>query len=217
MRFSILAITPLIASAFALPTTNNHKPHSTSTPSNLPACGPTPQPCACTAGTTFQNSTSFATIPASVPDLQDVIGDFLSTAWFGTSPTTIDGTGFKAGAQRHLLGGIPGAGTYPLTEELTLWKPYPNDSGFFQKFQMEDAPFLFNMTDGTPGILGGTWDLMDVNAVGAANTTWLWNIYACFSVEFDFAEFHESAMKNVSAILTEQGKMSGEMIGPFSY
>ncbi|KAA8571064.1 hypothetical protein MFRU_028g00830 [Monilinia fructicola] len=221
MRFSILAITPLIASTFALPAASvansNSRPHPTPTPPKLPACGPTPQPCSCPAGTYFQSSTSLAIVPASAADLQSVIGDFLSTAWFGTSPESVTGTGFVPGAQRHLLGGIPGAGVYPITEELTLWKQYPNNAGFFQKFQMADAPFYFNLTSGAPGILAGTWDIVDVHAIGSSSSSWLWNIYACFSVDFDFQEFHESAMKNATSILQSQGKAHGNLLGPYSY
>jgi len=215
MRFNIFAISPLILSALALPAAT--KPQPTPTPPKLPACGPTPQPCSCPAGTYYQESTSFAIIPASVPDLQSIIGDFLNTAWFGTSPTSTIGNGFVPGAQRTLLGGIPGAGVYPITEKLTQWKPYPNNAGFLQKFQMADTPFYFNMANGAPGILGGTWDTVDVHAIGPHASSWLWNIYACFSVEFDFAAFHESAMNNATAILTSQGKTSGSIIGPYSY
>ncbi|ATZ55949.1 hypothetical protein BCIN_12g04930 [Botrytis cinerea B05.10] len=221
MRFSILAITPLIASALALPAATTvdslSKSRPTPSPPKLPTCGPTPQPCSCPAGTYYQVSTSIAIIPASVSDLQSIIGDFLSTSWFGTSPESVTGTGFAPGAKRNLLGGIPGAGVYPITEELTLWKTYPNNAGFYQKFQMADAPFYFNLTTGAPGILAGTWDIMDVHAIGSSSSSWLWNIYACFSVDFDFQEFHESAMKNVSAILTSKGKSHGNLIGPFSY
>lgn len=82
---------------------------------------------------------------------------------------------------------------------------------------MGDAPFYFNMTTGAPGILGGTWDIVDVHAIGSKTSSWLWNIYACFSVDFDFQGFHESAMLNVTSILKSQGKTSGSLIGPFSY
>ncbi|APA13061.1 hypothetical protein SS1G_08566 [Sclerotinia sclerotiorum 1980 UF-70] len=221
MRFSIFAITPLIASALALPAatvaSSNSKSRPTPSPPKLPACGPTPQPCSCPAGTYYQVSTSVAIVPASASDLQSVIGNFLQTSWFGTSPESITGTGTIPGAQRHLLGEIPGAGIYPITEELTLYKPYPNNGGFYQKFQMGDAPFYFNMTTGAPGILGGTWDIVDVHAIGSKTSSWLWNIYACFSVDFDFQGFHESAMLNVTSILKSQGKTSGSLIGPFSY
>ncbi|QSZ34267.1 hypothetical protein DSL72_005857 [Monilinia vaccinii-corymbosi] len=221
MRFSILTITPLIASAFALPAAtganSNYRPHPVPTPPKLPACGPSPQPCSCPAGTYFQSSTSVAIVPVSVPVLQSVIGDFLSTAWFGASPESVTGTGFAPGAKRNIMGGIPGAGVYLITEELTQWKQYPNNAGFFQKFQMADAPFYFNLTSGAPGILGGTWDIVDVHAIGPRSSSWLWNIYACFSVDFDFKEFHESAMKNATSILQSEGKTSGNLIGPYSY
>ncbi|TGO08142.1 hypothetical protein BTUL_0224g00150 [Botrytis tulipae] len=221
MRFSILAIAPLIASVLALPAATTvdslSKSRPTPSPPQLPVCGPTPRPCSCPAGTYYQVSTSVSIIPASVSDLKSIIGDFLVTSWFGTAPESVTGTGFVTGAKRNLLGGIPGAGVYPITEELTQWNPYPNNAGFFQKFQMADAPFYFNLTTGAPGILGGTWDIMDVHAIGSSSSSWLWNIYACFSVDFDFQEFHESAMKNVSAILTSQGKSHGNLIGPFSY
>lgn len=221
MRFSIFAITPLTATALALPAADtansNSEPHSTLAPSQLPACGPTPGPCSCPAGTFYKSSTSHSIIPASASDLQAVIGDFLSTAWFGTSPVAVVGTGTTPGAKRTLLSGIPGAGVYPFVEQLTKFTAYPGNSGFYQKFQMIDTPFDFTMNDGTPGILAGTWDIVDVHAVGSKSTSWLWNIYACFSLDFDFQAFHESSMKNATAILKSQGKTNGGIIGPFSY
>ena len=51
------------------------------------------------------------------------------------------------------------------------------------KFQMDDVPFKYNATYG-PGILGGTWDIVDVRSVGDRETYMLWNIYACFSNAF---------------------------------
>ena len=42
-------------------------------------------------------------------------------------------------------------------------------------------PFYYNTTSGPAGQLGGTWEWMDVHAIGKKETYMLWNIHACFS------------------------------------
>ncbi|PYI03214.1 hypothetical protein BO78DRAFT_452034 [Aspergillus sclerotiicarbonarius CBS 121057] len=207
--FFLLAFATLL-SASALPL--DHRPGYRC----LPVCDATPRECACPSGTFFMNSTTWGTYPAPVEDLTDIIANYFDTAWFGTTPVETIGDPFTPGAKRVLIAQLPDSGKFPFTEELTTQDWLPDHQGLIQKYQMADAPFHYNTTSGRPGQLGGTWDLIDVHAV-ENGTYMLWNIYACFSAPYDFAAFHESGMKNISAILKHEGKMAGEMDGPYSY
>ena len=89
--------------------------------------------------------------------------------------------------------------------------------GFTTKWNLIDAPVDYVSTSASSkGILAGSWDTMEVRATGT-QTYWYWNIYACFSAPFDFAAFHESAMKNVTSVLQAQGKTHGNIVGLHSF
>ena len=67
------------------------------------------------------------------------------------------------------------------------------------KFQMDDTPFHYTGKSG-PGILGGTWDIIDVRSVGSRQTYMLWNIYACFSDTFGkFSELLSHTSRKICA------------------
>ncbi|KAL7651608.1 hypothetical protein ACMYSQ_008949 [Aspergillus niger] len=204
-----LAFATFVFSALALPTGGNHKA--------LPACDATPRPCSCPTGTFLQNSTSWATWPVPAKGISDITANFFETAWFGTSPSETHGEPYTPGAERVLYGELPNAGVYPMTEELRTFKWLPRNKGYQLTFGLADVPFYYNTTSGPAGQLGGTWEWMDVHAIGKKETYMLWNIHACFSSAYDFAGFHESAMNNITAILKAEGKMTGEMNGPYSY
>src|ERR1700748_1640214 len=94
----------------------------------------------------------------------------LEPDWFGTHPSNVTGVANIPGATRTLMGGLPFTdGLFPLIEELTLWEPYPNNEGYFMRFKMAADPFFYNTTRGL-GIIGGTWEYMDVRAIGPAKT-----------------------------------------------
>ncbi|KAF2192166.1 hypothetical protein K469DRAFT_555000 [Zopfia rhizophila CBS 207.26] len=184
----------------------------------LPPCGPNPAvACRCPPGSFYQTSTSYAFYPVAAKEITRITGQFLETAWFGTSPTRTTGQSTKPGAKRFLMGEVPG-GTKELliTEKLTKWDAYPNNGGYYMKFQMDDAPVRYQKKDGGRGMLAGSWDIVDVREVNG-QTYMLWNIYVCFSDVFDFQGFHESGMKNVTQILKKEGKMRGNMVGPISF
>ena len=165
--------------------------------------------------------------PDAVCLILTTTGKVLQTAWFGASPVNTTGNGFVPGARRTILSGLPdispSSATIPSTEQLMQLTPNAGGSspsfqkGFSTKWNLIDAPVDYVSTSSTgKGILAGTWDTMSVSASGN-QTYWHWNIYACFSAEFDFAAFHESAMKNVTSILQAQGKTEGSIIGPYSF
>ena len=151
----------------------------------------------------------------------------LQTAWFGASAASTTGNGLIPGATRTIFSGLPDISPpteiIPSTEELTQLTPLSGGSspsfknGFFTKWNLIDTPVHYNSTSPSgKGILAGTWDTMEIRAVGH-QTFWYWNIYACFSAEFDFASFHECAMKNVTSILQQEGKTNGTIAGPYSF
>ncbi|PLN76558.1 hypothetical protein BDW42DRAFT_198896 [Aspergillus taichungensis] len=204
----LIAFSTFIFSALAVP-------HSTR---GLPLCSAsTPRACACPSGTTFTNSTTWARYPAAVKDVTAITGNYFETAWFGSSPIKTSGQPYTVGADRTLMGELPNTAPFPATERLTMHKQLPNHSGFQIKYQMVDAPFHYNQTNGERGQIFGYWEFMEIHAVSPIRTHWVWNIYSCFSTPSDFEAFHESAMNNVSSILESRGKMYGRLIGPYSY
>ncbi|TGJ80889.1 hypothetical protein E0Z10_g7883 [Xylaria hypoxylon] len=189
----------------------------------FPKCNADPQGCVCPKGTVFQSSTSYAMVYADTGDLTELISNFTNTAWFGTSPTKI----FRGGSRhptRLLIGDVEGV-PVPTKEQLMVFTDYSGKSdqskttrfedGFFMKFQVIDTPIKYSGSSG-PGIIAGSWDIMDVRRIGEQQTMWVWSIYVCFSSAFPFNEFHESAMNNISSILGNQGKLSRDILGPFS-
>ncbi|KAF2490809.1 hypothetical protein BU16DRAFT_516715 [Lophium mytilinum] len=183
-----------------------------------PACGPNPVTCRCPKGTFYQTSTSYAFYPVAAKEVTRITGHFLDTAWFGTTPNRTTGQTTTPGAKRFLWGDVPdGKSQLLITEELTQFNAYPNDGGYYMKFQMADAPLKYTKKSGGKGLLAGSWDIVDVREVNG-HTFMLWNIYVCFGDLFDFQGFHESAMKNVTEILKKEGKInsSAQMVGPIS-
>ncbi|KAL5372054.1 hypothetical protein DPSP01_013797 [Paraphaeosphaeria sporulosa] len=188
---------------------------------DIPTCGPEPQACICPAGSFFQASSSYAIYPVAAKEITRVTGQFLNTAWFGTSPDHVTGSSTTPGAKRFLYAGLPGGSSeYLITEQLTKFEPRTTrgrtNVGYYMKFQMADAPLTYNKTDGTQGLLAGSWDIVDVREING-QTLMLWSIYVCFGDAYDIQGFHESAMKNVTQILKQERKMRGDMIGPISF
>lgn len=92
---------------------------------------------------------------------------------------------------RHLVGDVDGVAV-PSNEQLTLFTDYSGKNnkktnrkpdGFYMKFQLVDTPVSYTGATG-PGILGGSWDIMNVRKMGNRETLWIWSIYACFSSAF---------------------------------
>lgn len=87
------------------------------------------------------------------------------------------------GAKRYLRAELPeGKNIELITEELTELEMYPNDGGYWMKFQMGDAPFWYEKTGGRGrrGLLAGSWDILEVREVGGM-AYMLWDIHVCFS------------------------------------
>lgn len=64
---------------------------------------------------------------------------------------------------------------------MRTFKWLPRNKGYQLTFGLADVPFYYNTTSGPAGQLGGTWEWMDVHAIGKKETYMLWNIHACFS------------------------------------
>ncbi|KAF2809438.1 uncharacterized protein BDZ99DRAFT_388130 [Mytilinidion resinicola] len=224
----MLSKTILLLTTFALSTLSSpvnvsrNDSYGNQAPQGLaaaPACGPDPVTCRCPTGSFYQTSTSYSFYPVAAKEVTRITGHFLDTAWFGTSPNRTTGQTTTPGAKRYLWGDVPdGKSQLLIAEKLTQFTAYPNDGGYYMKFQMDDAPVKYAKKSGGKGVLAGSWDIVDVREVDG-QTFMLWNIYVCFGDLFDFKGFHESAMKNVTAILKKQGKISSsaQMVGPISF
>lgn len=71
----LIAISTLFVSALALPLADVAG-------KKLPTCDNTPRACTCPDGTTYTNSTSWATYPASIKDVEAITGDCKSSIFF---------------------------------------------------------------------------------------------------------------------------------------
>ncbi|GAT20592.1 similar to An09g00540 [Aspergillus luchuensis] len=142
--------------------------------------------------------------------MQWLTGIVFETAWFGTTPTETHGEPYTPGAERVLYGELPNAGVYPMTEELRTFKWLPRNKGYQLTFGLAGVPFYYNTTSGPAGQLGGTWEWVDVHAVGKKETYMLWNIYACFSSAYELtSETSAMVIDSQGLLITFKQRLAG--------
>ncbi|KAF1938008.1 hypothetical protein EJ02DRAFT_475210 [Clathrospora elynae] len=218
MLFNAITISALATSTLAFPF-NHIEKRATNPQNSLPDCGPASVTCKCPKNSFYQTSSSYAFWPVKASEITRLSSNFLDTAWFGTSPQSIEGNGTVVGAKRHLLAELPGANNLEMIVEQLTRLDFNPDGGYYMKFEMADTPLTYQKTKkGDSGLLAGSWDIVDVRQIGDM-TYMLWDIHVCFMDPYDLGDFHDSAMSNLTAILKTQGKMpaSANMIGPIQF
>lgn len=150
-----------------------------------------------------------------------------NTDWFGHSSYNLTGIDNTVGAIRTLSGETSVGyltffealyaynekkdGSFTHAYELVHGKSAANLSIITRnELRLTDTcftvPLKYNNSFGV-GEFYGDWDILQVRAKGRSRTDIIWSIYACFTPDGGFTPFHESAINNITSLLTAQGKM----------
>ncbi|RJE25397.1 hypothetical protein PHISCL_02288 [Aspergillus sclerotialis] len=100
-------------------------------------------------------------------------------------------------------------GPLSIVERLYGYRAY-EDGSFSHVYGMDEPVEYHN------GSFWGDWEVLDVKATRKGQTSIVWTIYACFTLEGGFDHFHESAINNITAILQREGKSAGYSVKPYS-
>ncbi|KAI0197592.1 hypothetical protein F4808DRAFT_463632 [Astrocystis sublimbata] len=189
---------------------------STAAAGRLPHCSAKSiTPCQCPSGTQYSESVTVSIIGADVKDVGAIVNDFFTSDWLGVHPSSTQGPNNKPGKSiRSAM--LPTAyGTYNVSELLVQLDVKP-DGSFVQRF--EQLPCTIPVEyDSHNGSISGYWATIEGTRIFESETLLRWSEYACETGHpQDFAEFHESAMKNVTEVLKSQGKIKGVNVDPVS-
>ncbi|KAI9790635.1 MAG: hypothetical protein M1816_004968 [Peltula sp. TS41687] len=195
--------------ALLLPTLGSAKP--------LPPCGPTTTSgCVCPPGAVFQNSTTYATIGARFPDVQAIAGSFHDVSWMGLTIAEKTGRPDKPGATRKFIFGQ--INKYEIIEQLFETKVKKDSS--HMKFGEINQPVEIPAGEGS-GTLMGFWNYIDFTQERGYGkeyqTSVEWGSYRCvIGAPFDYVNFFEGSLKNLTSVLQTQGKLHGHSSTPYT-
>ncbi|TEY59439.1 hypothetical protein BOTCAL_0192g00020 [Botryotinia calthae] len=172
-------------------------------------------PCICPAGTDYWESSTWSVVGASANDVKDLIMDYYNSAWLGVIPYETRGPNNKPGVSIRTSYLPTKVGTFSVSEKLTDLK-IDSRGGFIEKFEQlaSTVPVAYNSGNGS---FSGYWVTLESTYIFKHETAIRWSIYACETGNArNFAVFHENALKNVSSVLTAQGKIKGINLQPYS-
>ncbi|KAK8909190.1 hypothetical protein QC760_001921 [Botrytis cinerea] len=172
-------------------------------------------PCICPAGTDYWESSTWSVVGASANDAKDLIMDYYNSAWLGVTPYETRGPDNKPGVSIRTSYLPTKVGTYSISEKLTDLK-IDSRGGFIEKFEQLSStiPVAYNSGNGS---FSGYWVTLESTYIFKHETAIRWSIYACETGHArNFAVFHENALKNMSSVLTAQGKIKGINLQPYS-
>ncbi|KAF7907034.1 uncharacterized protein EAF01_004621 [Botrytis porri] len=132
--------------------------------------------------------------------------DYYNSAWLGVVPYETCGPENKPGVSIR---------TSYLPTKLTDLK-IDSRGGFVEKFEQlaSTVPVAYYSGNGS---FSGYWVTLESTYIFKYETAIRWSIYACETGHTrNFAVFHENALKNVSSVLTAQGKIKGINLQPYS-
>lgn len=134
-----------------------------------------PPPCSCPSGTYFNQSSTTATIGASVAHVSDITYSFFNTSWFGAVPISTSGVDDTVSARRTYPFQAPDGSVVPFTEQIHSLT-HDTTGGFTMEYYVENAPFSYK-----GGTFAGSWATLQIQSAGANETDIIWDIFSCYT------------------------------------
>lgn len=209
MRFCTAILAAFVASGCGVAAVYNPQDN------RLPQCSSKAStPCRCPIDTQYLECVTVGVIGANIFDVENLMNDFYNISWqLGATPYKVRGPDNKVGSIRSVRYPLVPAGIEDVDERLVA-RRVAIDGSFTMAFEQVQASISY--PDGT-GVFAGWWGSISGVAATGDETIVTWTNWACETAHIrNFAGFHEISFKNVTDILTAQGKIRGTNVDPSS-